>query len=187
MNPASDFETLFDLASLGWQHGPMLAIGSAVLAGALGLLWLQRRRGRSQVLPAFFVAAGLVLQIVAALAWWETDLLLADLRSAKAQVATGVVQSHEVKQRASWNANSKRYDRSTWEAFLVGELAFGFTRGGAAVGFTNGGSPPLALRDGELLRVHYVEQTPGDFASRRILKLERHRAGGSVAVAPAGN
>jgi len=173
MNAAAGYETLFDLAATGWEHGPMLAIGSAVLVAALMLLVMQWRRGRSRVLPGFAVAVGLILQVVAALAWWETELLLADLRSGKAQVAEGVVQSHEVRERAFWNSSSKRYDRSTWEAFLVGDLAFGFTRGGQAVGFTNAASPHVALADGEWLRVHYVEQTAGDFASRRILKLER--------------
>jgi hypothetical protein len=186
MNTTSDFDTLYDLPSLGWQHGPLLAIGVLVLAVALAALWRQRRRGGAQALPGFFVAVGVVMQVVAGLAWWETQLLVSSLNGGQAQVAQGLVQSHEVRQRAFWNGNSKRYDRSTWETFLVGEMAFGFTRDGSAVGFTNGGSTPLALADGDVLRVHFVEQTPGDFASRRILKLERLRTGRGATVAQQG-
>ena len=186
MNTPSDFDSLYDLQSLGWQHGPMLAIGALVLTVALAALWHQRSRGRSQVLPGFAVAVGLVLQAVAGLAWWETHLLVSELTGGQAQVVQGPVQSHDVKQRASWNAGTQRYDRSTWEAFLVGEMAFGYTRGGTAVGFTNGANVPLVLANGDVLRVHFVEQTPGDFASRRILKLERLRASGGATLARQG-
>jgi hypothetical protein len=182
----TDFDTLYDLPSLGWQHGPLLAGGTLVLGLALVALWRQRSQGLPQAMAGFFVAVGLVMDVVAGLAWWETQLLAADLHSGKAQVVQGPVQSHEVRQRASWNASSKRYDRSTWEAFLVGEVAFGFTRDGSAVGFTNGTGTPLALADGDVLRVHFVEQTPGDFASRRILKLERQRGSRSAALAQHG-
>lgn len=183
MTTPPDVDTLYDLPSLGWQHGPVLAVGSLVLAVALAALWRQRRRGRPQVLPGFFVAVGLVMQGVAGLAWWETELLVSAIQGGQAQVVQGTVQSHEVRQRAFWNPHSKRYDRSTWEAFLVGEVAFGFTRDGTAVGFTNGTGTPLVLADGDVLRVHFVEQTPGDFASRRILKLERLRAGRGATLA----
>jgi hypothetical protein len=175
MNSAPGFETLFDLAGHGWRYGPLLAGGVLLLLLALAALAWQRRRGRSLVLPGFFVVVGVVMPAIAGLAWWEHRLLAAALHDGRAQVVEGVVQSHEVTQRASWNGNSKRYDRSTWEAFLVGGVAFGFTRDGSAVGFTNGAATPLALADGEVLRVHFVEQTPGDFASRRILRLERQR------------
>ena len=88
------------------------------------------------------------------------------LQAGRVQVAQGVVQSHEITPRASWNSHSKRYDRSTWEAFLVGDVAFGFARDGSAVAFTNGKNRPLVLADGEVLRVHFVEQTPSEYASR---------------------
>jgi hypothetical protein len=166
-------EPLFDLDRHGWQHGPMLALGLVVLIAAVAGWVRQRRRRGSVVLPGFFAVVGLLLPTVAGLALWEHRMLSAALAEGRAQVVEGVVQSHEVTLHARWNANSKRYDRSTWEAFYVGPVAFGFTRDGSAVGFTNGGGAPLVLSDGDVLRVHYVEQTPGDFASRRIVRLER--------------
>lgn len=175
MNNADGFETLFELPQQGWLLGPLLAAGAVVLPLALGALLWQRRRGRTLVLPGFFVVVGLLLPVLAGLGWWEQRLLLADLQDGRARIAEGVVQSHAVTPRAVWNTSSKRYDRSTWEAFFVGDTAFGFTRDGSAAGFTNGSATPLVLADGDVLRVHYVEATPGDFASRRILRLARQR------------
>jgi hypothetical protein len=91
-----------------------------------------------------------------------------------------------VEQRARYNSSTKRYDRSTSESFYVGEVPFGFIRDASAAGYTNSGDEPLAFVPGETLRVHYVEDTPGEFDSRRIVRLERARQLGPVAAGPAG-
>ena len=59
-----------------------------------------------------------------------------------------------------------------------GDTAFGFTQDASSVGFRNAEEPRITLRDGEWLRLHYVEDEEGEFAQRRILRLERARPPG---------
>jgi hypothetical protein len=84
MQPTASFETFYDLGSLGWQHGPLLATGTAVLAVALAALCRLRRQGRPQTLAGCFVAVGLVMQSVSGLAWWEAQGLVPALKDGHA-------------------------------------------------------------------------------------------------------
>jgi hypothetical protein len=84
MQPTASFETFHDLGSLGWQHGPLLAMGTAVLAVALAALCRLRRQGRPQTLAGFFVAVGLVMQVMSGLAWWEAQGLVPALNDGHA-------------------------------------------------------------------------------------------------------
>jgi hypothetical protein len=54
-------------------------------------------------------------------------------------------------------------------------VPFGFVRDASVAGYTNSGVEPLVFAQGDMLRVHCVEDTPGDFDSRRILRLQRLR------------
>lgn len=169
------WDLLFDLSREGPPNTGWLGASAAALAVALAVLWRRRRQGRPIGTPAFFAAAfGLVLAVTA-LSVWDHDRLRAALRDGRTQVAEGPLQSHSVQHRAHYNTTSKRYDRSIAESFYVGTVAFGFVRDASTAGYTNSGREPLAFAPGTVLRVHYVEDDPADFASRRIVRLERLR------------
>jgi hypothetical protein len=176
MNTTLPYETLFEIH----RHGGADPIWLAILASGLVMLVLSlvarrraKRKGEATAGPGLFVVASVVVLAAWAMALWDQQRLVAALDNGRAQVAQGPVLSHSVKATASYNGNSKRYDRRVWESFLVGDVAFGFDRKAGAAGFTNSAEPPVALADGDLLRVHFVEDVAGDYASRRILRLER--------------
>lgn len=176
MTPDAPWELLFDLAAEGPPNTGWLAGCSVALLVALATLWRWRRLGRPLRMPIFFSAAFALMVSVTAFTVWDHHRLVAALQAERFLVAEGTLQSYSVEHRAHWNPSSKRYDRSIAESFYVGEVPFGFVRDASVPGYTNSGDTPLVFATGEVLRVHYVEDEPGDFASRRILRLERLHA-----------
>lgn len=174
-------DVLYDLSAVGYRDGHWFYIATAVLLVALLLHIRQRKHGRKGGMPPWFVVCmGLVVLAFGAIPLWDHHRLMGHLQAGRTQVAEGVVTSHSVEVIRKRRHNSSGYDSSTWEAFRVGEVAFGFYRGDSPVGFINSGSDTVELRDGQALRVHYYEDVPGDFAHRRILRLERTRATSST-------
>ena len=164
---------LYDISKVGYRDDHWFYIAAAVLLLAL-LSWRHQRRTGRQVLPAGFVAImGLVLVAFGAIPLWDHHRLLAHLEAGRTQVAEGTVSSHSVEVIRKRRPGENKYDTSTWEAFRIGEVAFGFYRGDSPVGFLNSGSDAVELHDGQHLRAHYYEDVEGDFAHRRILRLER--------------
>lgn len=184
MPTTADFETLFDLTHQGPPNTGWLAASAIALVLALGTIAWRRRAGRAVGVAGFFAVAFGVVLGVTGLSVWDHHRLRVALHEGSVRVAEGVLQSHTVQHRAHYNFSSKRYDRSIAESFYVGPVAFGFIRDGSVAGFTNSGDRPLALVNGETLRLHYVEDAPGDFASRRIVRLERRRGGHPAAASP---
>lgn len=175
MTPEAPYELLFDISAVGPPNTDWLAGSAVALVVSLAALWRARRRGRPLSTPLFFSGAFALLLAVTTLSLWDHHRLVAALRSERFLIAEGALQSYSVQQRASWNSSSKRYDRSVAESFYVGAVPFGFVRDASVPGYTNSGSEPISFAAGQVLRVHYVEDEPGDFASRRILRLERLR------------
>jgi uncharacterized protein (TIGR03382 family) len=175
VKPDIPYETLYDLALQGPPNTGWLAASAVALLIALAVLWRRRRQGESLVAPRFFAAAFALVLAVTCLSVWDHHRLQAALREGRVLVVEGTLQSYGVQHRASYNFSSKRYDRSIAESFYVGAVPFGFIRDASAAGYTNSGDEPLVFADGQTLRVHYVEDPPGGFDGRRILKLERRR------------
>lgn len=179
MNTPADLQTgprdelLYDLAATGWPDALWLfgAVMALLLAGVS--LWWAKRRGRPTVLPGFLVVAALVALAATGLNLWDHQRLVKALHSEQALLVEGIVQSHSVTESSTYNGLNKRRDRRTWESFYVGSVAFGFDRRAPRAGFSNHGAEPITLADGQRLRVQYVEDTPGDYATRRILRLHR--------------
>lgn len=167
------YELLFDLGQQDYREGVWLLFGSAVLLPAIALRWRRARQGGATAMPSFMIAFGAVALAMGLIPLWDHHRLMAHLRAGTVEVVQGPVLSHSVESVARYDSQSKRYRRSEWESFLVGAVAFGFTRDASAVGFKNGDQPRLQLHDGQWLRVHYVEDVAGDFSQRRILRLER--------------
>jgi len=176
MNQDDAYETLYDLALQGPPNTVWLAISALGLLIALVALWRRRGRKDKLAMPRFFAGASALMLLVTAASVWDHQRLLAALNEGRTQVVEGALMSYGVQHRATWNSSSKRYDRSIAESFYVGDVPFGFIRDGSVAGYTNSGEEPLLFEPGETLRVHYVEDTPGEFDSRRILRLERLRA-----------
>lgn len=192
-DPATDTGTaahpglLFDLLQSSPPNTGLLALCAAGLGLALLAWWRRGRRGQATGTPRFFAAALALVVAGCCVSLWDHHRLGVALRLGQVQVVEGLLQSHAVQHRARYNPSSKRYDRSVAESFYVGDVAFGFVRDGSVPGFTNSGDSPLALANGETLRVHYVEDTPGDFASRRILRLERLAGPAPATLAATGS
>jgi hypothetical protein len=185
--PDTGAQLLFDIRLVSPPNTGFLAASAIGLVVALGLWLWRRHQGKNSVLPRFFVAAMTVMLAVTTLSVWDHHRMQAALQGGQTRVAEGALQSYSVQHRAAYNPSSKRYDRSVAESFYVGAVAFGFVRDTSAAGYTNSGTEPLVFVPGEALRVHYIEDKPGDFASRRIVRLERLPAAGPApaAVLPA--
>ena len=181
--PDTAIPLLFDIAQVGPPNTGFLTASAVALVVALAV-WLRRRRqGTGTAMPRFFAAAMTLVLAVTAFSVWDHQRLQAALKGGQTLVAEGALQSYSVQHRATYNPTSKRYDRSVAESFYVGAVAFGFVRDASAAGYTNSGAEPHAFVQGETLRVHYIEDEPGDFASRRIVRLERLPAAGPARVA----
>lgn len=150
-----------------------LLLGSGILIPATWLRWRRARQGKATAMPSFMMLFGGVALACGLITIWDHQRLLGHLQAGRVEIAEGFVVSHSVQQVARYDTRSKRHSRSEWEAFLVGATAFGFTRDGSAVGFKNAIEPRVELRDGQWLRIAYVEDVEGDFSQRRILRLER--------------
>lgn len=169
-----NYQTLFDLGEYGYRDGLWWAIGGALALVALVLHLRQRRHGGGNVLPVFLGLMGLVSSVGAGgVPLWDHHRLLAEYNAGRARVVEGTVSSHRVEQVATRRASGSGYDRSTWESFEVAGVAFAFDRSPSAVGFRNQFERPVELHDGQRLRVHFVEDVPGDRTQRRIVRLER--------------
>lgn len=173
MNSDAAFLLLYDITlerppNLGW-----LAVSAAVLVVGLAAWRRRRRQGKLLGVARFFTLAFGLMLAVTGLSVWDHHRLQSVLRGGEARVVQGLLQSHDVQHRAHWNSRSRSYDRSIAESFYVGDVPFGFVRDGSAAGWTNSGDEPIEFAPGQQLRVHYVEDAPDDFASRRIVRLER--------------
>lgn len=172
-----NYETLYDLGTFGYREGHWWPIGGALLLVALGLWLWQRRRGKRSPVPVFVGITGLFLSFgVAGVSLWDHNRLVAEFNAGRAHVVEGVVVGHRIDVTHTRRSSGSGYDRHVWEVFLVGDVAFGYrTNGAGRVGFSNGTAEPIDIRDGQRLRVHYVEDVPGEYTERRIVRLERAR------------
>lgn len=169
------YDTLYDLALQGPPNTGWLVASAVALAAALVVLWRRRQQRQGLGVRCFFAGASALMLLATGLSVRDHQRLQAALREGRALVVEGALQSYGVQHRAEYNTSTKRYDRSIAESFYVGAVPFGFIRDASVAGYTNSGDAPLAFAPGETLRVHYVEDTPGEFDSRRIVRLERLR------------
>lgn len=176
------YELLFDLGQQQTGEAFWLLLGSAILIPASWLRWRRARQGGATAMPTFMMVFGGVALACGLITIWDYQRLSNHLQAGRVEIAEGLVVSHSVESIARYDHQAKRYRRSEWEAFLVGSTAFGFTRDGSAVGFKNGAEPRVELRDGQWLRIAYVEDIEGDFSQRRILRLERGCLPGACAA-----
>ncbi|MGA0609340.1 hypothetical protein [Caldimonas sp. KR1-144] len=172
---AAAYDTLYDLALQGPPNTGWLVASAVALVVALVVLWRRRRQRHGLGVRCFFTGASALILLATGFSVWDHQRLQAALREGQTLVVEGALQSYSVQHRAEYNSSTKRYDRSIAESFYVGAVPFGFIRDASVAGYTNSGDEPLNFAQGETLRVHYVEDAPGEFDSRRIVRLERLR------------
>lgn len=168
------YDLLFDLAEYGYRDGVFWLIGAAIGVVA-GLAWaIQRRRRGKQTVPGMLAFAALFCSVGAGgVPMWDHHRLVAEYNAGRALVVEGLVSSHSVQLHTTRRSDGKGYDRRTWESFRVGEIAFGFDHEASPVTRQAREKQLPGITDGQRLRVHYVDDAPGDYSQRRIVRLER--------------
>ncbi len=158
----------------------MLPPALLLLFGALAWVRHRQRQGRSGALGGFVALTALLTASGAALAWADRERLLAALQVGAMHSVEGPLLGHGIEELARYDGLRQRSQRSEWEYFQVSGVGFSFRRNGLAAGFRN--EARVALRDGDWLRVSYVEDEPGLASSRRILRLQRRANKGNTAA-----
>ena len=163
---------LFDLAHSYGSAGLAFALGAAIAALALAMvIWSRWRRAPVSVLALWCGGVALVCGGAGLAQAAERHELIS---------APGVLQAEGPVEQLWAQSVPSRSDRKRswqWQGFTLGEVAFAYVRNADQNCFHNGTLHEVALREGERLRVHYVERPADDGrvggAQRCILRVER--------------
>ncbi|MBX3679936.1 MAG: hypothetical protein KF710_07135 [Rhodocyclaceae bacterium] len=153
---------------------PFLYVGLGALLLALVLYLRARAAKRGRGTPTVVAIFGV---LVAGLGYgmntWDQGRLARMLASGEVLSVEGPVSAHQVWREDITNPKKdigRRY--RTWETITVGTTSFIWSPGAVEPAFTNAQLPPVAFRDGLMVRVTYVEDVAGEAHQRRILRLE---------------
>ena len=154
-------------------------------------------RPRLALVPGEPAGVGPELCLRAAQRAWDADLVVfADPRNLQRAAdalelparftaadgisAPGVLQAEGTVMQLWEQSVSSRSDRKRswqWQGFTLGEVEFAYVRNAEQNCFHNGNEQAVALREGDRLRLHYVERPadgePVGRAQRCILRVER--------------
>lgn len=163
---------LFDLAHSYGSAGLAFALGAAIAALALAMvIWSRWRRAPVSVLALWCGGVALVCGGAGLAQAAERHELIS---------APGVLQAEGPVEQLWAQSVPSRSDRKRswqWQGFTLGEVEFAYVRNAEQNCFHNGALHEVALREGERLRVHYVERPADDGrvggAQRCILRVER--------------
>lgn len=172
------YETAFDLGASGFPFWPYVcACAALLLLTGFNLLRKHQRGQRTRVAKWFLMMAVVIALVAVAIPAWDFHRLSGRLARGETLVAEGDVSGHFVEttrksvpesgKNTSWQIRT-----STWEGFHVGDTEFGYYRGMTHIGFLNGGDPPIEIRDGMRMRIHYVVDEMGGHREQRILRVE---------------
>lgn len=181
-----NWQLVFDIGAQSTERFlPFVYIGLGLLAVAGGLrLWARRRKQGSFMAIMLAIAAVLVGGLGYGLNAWDHHRLVARLKSGDVLQTQGAATAHQKWRQdigTSSNSSTRRYNH--WETVTVGGVAFTWSPGEQQAAFSNAQTPPLALQDGLMLRISYVEDVAGQAHERRILRLEV-QGGGGLKVQP---
>jgi hypothetical protein len=171
MNHSAD-SVLFDLAHSYGSAGYAFVFAAAIAALALAMvIWSRWRRAPVNVLALWCGGVALVCGGAGLAQAAERHELIS---------APGVLQAEGPVEQLWEQSVRSRSDRKRswqWQGFTLGEVEFAYVRNAEQNCFHNGNERPVVLRDGERLRVHYVERPsgsePAGRAERCILRVER--------------
>lgn len=163
-----DDTLIYDAATM--SQAPQAAFALAGLLAALAAaswLWHRLRHRPGNTLTGWFAVAGVVFVAVGGGLVWEKQQL-AD--TAHWQEVRGPLQN-------LWEDRVRRAgnDRGywNWQGFSVGGVAFAYVRNSDGNFFNNAGEHQVELREGQALRVHYIERNELGERNRHIVRIER--------------
>jgi hypothetical protein len=171
MDPSAP-SVLFDLAHSYGSARYAFVFAAAIAALALGLvIWSRWRRAPVSVLALWCGGVALVCGGAGLAQAAERHELIS---------APGVRQAEGPVERVWAQSVQSRNDRKRswqWQGFALGAVEFAYVRNAEQNCFHNGQERDISLREGDWLRVHYVERPAGDEpagpAERCILRVER--------------
>jgi hypothetical protein len=167
-----DNAVLFDLAHTYGSARYAFVFAAAIAALALAMvIWSRWRRSPVSVLALWCGGVALVCGGAGLAQAAERHELIS---------APGVLQAEGTVMQLWEQSVRSRSDRKRswqWQGFTLGEVEFAYDRNAEQNCFHNGNEQAVALRDGDRLRLHYVER-PADGesvgrAQRCILRVER--------------
>jgi len=158
---------VYDAATMSTMpvHAGLLAGGLAAVAAALWL-WHRARGRRSGSLVGWFAAASLLMAAVAVAGHVEQRQIAG--RSDIRQVEGPVVHPTEWRTR-----RAGKDDYTRWQGFWIGNVGFSYATNVGSNYFSSAAPHAVDLREGLLLRVHYVEERDGQAVSRYIVRVEQ--------------
>lgn len=167
-----DNAVLFDLAHSYGSARYAFVFAAAIAALALAMvIWSRWRRSPVSVLALWCGGVALVCGGAGLAQAAERHELIS---------APGVLQAEGPVEQLWEQSVRSRTDRKRswqWQGFTLGEVEFAYVRNAEQNCFHNGHGHEVALRDGERLRVHYVERQADiagvGSAERCILRIER--------------
>lgn len=166
-----EYHTVYDLGSHGFNFSPLLL---AIMLAFLSLALMSRARvkGVNPVLArGIFVLSILFADFSVAMPYLEYSRLSSALKDGQTQVADGYISHHMVKPRISFNDSSWAKLAGASQSFSVDGVSFDWSVSEFDSSLFSK-KANLALRDGQALRVTYVEDGEGSVVQRRILRLE---------------
>ena len=182
------YRTIYDITS-----EPPFDIEMVWLSGGfilLGIIWrqVQRAKDRKRIDPPkrtglttpnlLIIFGSLIAVIGIGLMGWDTWRLKNAISNGEAQVVEGPIQSWGMERVRT--ANTKKIEYRTYERFYVGDsILFGYYLDVGQAGFHNGKNPPIAFKDGMLVRATYLFADGMD-DQPRIVKLEVSDASGPI-------
>ncbi|HET8708391.1 MAG TPA: hypothetical protein VFM46_18935 [Pseudomonadales bacterium] len=178
------YQTIYDLEAYGFHGWPFLVATFALAFGALGLMARARLNGANPLAArSLFVFSILFADFSIAMPYLEYSRLTAALAHGEAQVANGFISHHEVRPRVQFGQLAIGKLTGELQSFSVNGVNFDWAFSGLGTGLLGGADQALALRDGQVLRVTYVEDGEGSFKQRRILRLEVADATADTSIA----
>jgi hypothetical protein len=171
MDPSAP-SVLFDLAHSYGSARYAFVFAAAIAALALAMvIWSRWRRSPVSVLALWCGGVALVCGGAGLAQAAERHELIS---------APGVLQAEGPVEQLWDQSVPSRSDRKRswqWQGFTLGEVEFAYVRNAEQNCFHNGSEHAVALREGDRLRVHYVERPagaePATRAERCILRVER--------------
>ncbi len=164
-----EYRTVYDLGSSGFQYWAMLAWAGLMAFLALALMSRARLKGGNPFLAKFlFVFAILFADFSFAMPYLDYSRLSSVLKEGQTLVANGYVSQHAVSPTLEF-IDSRLVGES--QSFNVDGVKFNWHQPANFV-LVSESNQSVTLKDGQALRVTYVEDGEGVVKERRILRLE---------------
>ena len=162
------FELVYDVATT--SEAPRYALLLTVVALVATLSWLVWLRSRDKPI-------GIGIKLLAALTVLLCLLTVGSFYEQRRLATRTDTRSVEGPIAGLWRRSVRRSGTPRsyweWEGFSLEGVPFAYVRNLEQNYFHNAGSRALDLRDGQILRVRYIQERDGENARNQILRVER--------------